>query len=264
MRGWKAPALLTLYAGLLAVGVLAILLVASMEPGGVFAPELGSIIYMCLAYGQFALLVFSAPGITAAAISGERERQTLDLLLLTRMTPLQVVAGKLGAALSFTLLLMVASLPVYSVLFLLGGVSLYRLLLTVVVYVVTVVLLGAIGVYFSALFKRTQAAVVAAYGTAVGLMAVPMILSVLHFEVFNRAPDVPGAWGVIYAYLNPLMGLSAAAGGPAADMTRLYQKVLTTAAMREAIWWKFCLTALVLAAGLIWLSARRIRPLKEQ
>jgi ABC-2 type transport system permease protein len=264
MRGWRAPALISLYVGLLGLAVILILLMAGNDPGGTFAPEMGSIIYSVLVVVQFILLMFSAPGLTAGAISGEREKQTLDLLLLTRMTPLQVVIGKLGAAVSFSLLLMVASLPVYSILFLLGGVALSRLAMTVAVYVVTVLLLGAIGVYYSALFKRTQAAVVAAYGTAVALISLPLIASAMVLEVFNRPPAVPPAWAVVLAYINPVMGLVAAAGGPLASVTQLYGKVLVTPAAQEAIWWKYCLMGLVITAVLVWLTARKIQPLKDK
>jgi ABC-2 type transport system permease protein len=265
MRGWRAPALISLYVGLLGLAVTLILLVAGSDAGSTtFAPEMGSTIYSVLVVVQFILLMFSAPGLTAGAISGEREKQTLDLLLLTRMTPLQVVTGKLGAAVSFSLLLMVASLPVYSILFLLGGVALSRLAMTVAVYVVTVLLLGAIGVYYSALFKRTQAAVVAAYGTAVALISLPLIASAMVLEIFNRPPAVPPAWAAILAYINPVMGLVAAAGGPLASMTQLYGKVLVTPAAQEAIWWKFCLIGLAITAVLVWLTARKIQPLKEK
>lgn len=263
MRGWRAPALLTLYVGLLGLVVWGIVFVVSQQGGG-FAPQMGGEIFGFLATVQFALLCFSAPGLTAGAISGERERQTLDLLLLTRMTPWQVVTGKLGAANGFVLLMMVASLPVYSILFLMGGISLLRIFLTTLVYAVTVLLLGAVGLYFSALFRRTQAAVVAAYGVTLGGMVGLFAASVFTNQVLYRMPgEVPPGWTVIFAWLNPIFGYGAAAGGSVGDITRIYQKLLTTPAAREAIWWKYSLVALGLTVLLLWLTARRIRPLKK-
>lgn len=44
---------------------------------------------------EFILLMFIVPAVTASAISGERERQTLDLMLTTRMSAGQIVTGKL-------------------------------------------------------------------------------------------------------------------------------------------------------------------------
>lgn len=263
MRGWKAPALISLYVALLGLVSWLILLVA-YNSGPVFAPELGGVIFGFLGFAQFFLLIFSAPGLTAGAISGEREKQTLDLLLITRMSPLQVVVGKLGAAVAFTLLLMLASLPVYGLLFLVGGTALSNLLRVVIVYLVTVFLLGAIGVYFSALFRRTQAAVVAAYGVTLGLMIVPFLLTLLAFEIFNRPPDGPPFMGVLLAYVNPIMGLAAGMGEPVAEITRLYSRVLTTPEARMTIWWKYSLFAMGATAVLTWLTARRIRPYREK
>lgn len=265
MRGWRAPGLIALYVGLLALVVLAFLGLVFHFDEGVFAPEVGGMVFMFLALGQMALLIFSSPGLTAGAISGERERQTLDLLLVTRMSPLQVVLGKLGAALGFTLLLMLASLPVYSVLFLFGGVALYNLALTAIVYVVTVIFLGSIGIYFSAIFKRTQASVVASYGTAFGLILATSVLAVLFFEVLYRRPgEVVPSWAIIFAYLNPGVGLAAAAGGPLGEITGAFSRVLTTPEAQAAIWWKYCLTVLSISAVLVQLTARKIRPYQNK
>lgn len=267
MRGWRAPALISLYAGLLGSIVLFFLYITVHVERGGFSPTIGGVLYGFLAFAQGALLVFSAPGLTAGAISGERERQTLDLLLITHMSPLKVVVGKLGAALGFTLLLMVASLPVYGILFLFGGVSLLRLAMTALVYVATVVLLGSVGVYFSAVFKRTQAAVVASYGTSFGWMIGVMVLGIAFLELFYRGrtpTDVPPDWVAIFAYTNPIIALGAAAGGPAGGITTLFRKVLPTPALQQAIWWKYCLIALAVSALLLWRTSVRIQPLKNK
>ncbi|MFZ5816483.1 MAG: ABC transporter permease [Bacillota bacterium] len=264
MRGWRAPGLIALYVGLLgAIAVFIFAVFVATEGPSAFAPQLGSIIYTVLAVVQLALLVLAAPGLTAGAISGERERQTLDLLLVTRMSPFQVVVGKLLAAVGFALLLMFASLPIYGILFLFGGFSLYRLALTALIYLVTVLLLGSVGLYFSAVFKRTQAAVVTSYGLALGTIAVTPILAAFIYEVFQREFRWdPPVWGLILAWVNPLFGLAAAAGEPLSEMTQLFRSVLTTEAAREGIWWQYCLTALAIMALLIWRTTVRINPLR--
>lgn len=267
MRGWRTPALIMLYVTLLSLFVIVPLYIAVQFEGSTFSPSFGGALYNTLAFAQLALLIFTAPGLTAGTIAGERERQTLDLLLITRMSPIQVVVGKLGAALAFTVLLMVVSLPVYGVLFMVGGVALERLLYTAIVYVVTVLFLGSIGTYFSALFRRTQAAVVATYGAVFGIIIGSFILTVLIFEVFYRGrtpTDITPSWAVILAYINPVIALASAAGGPLEDITQLYRRVLTTPEMREAIWWKYCLLGLSMTAGLLWLTARKIAPLKNK
>lgn len=265
MRGWRAPAVISLYVGLLgAITLLIYYVFVRTEGPSAFAPELAGIIYTVLAVAQMGMLVLAAPGLTAGAISGERERQTLDLLMITRMSPFQVVIGKLLAAVGFALLLMVASLPIYGLLFLFGGFSLYRLALTTLIYLVTVLLLGAVGLYFSAVFKRTQAAVVASYGLALGTMIATPILAVFVYEAFRGPNWTPPVWGLLFAYINPIFGLAAAVGEPLQEINTIFRSVLTTQAARDAIWWKYCLTALAMIGFLLWRTTVRIVPMKNK
>lgn len=260
MRGWRTPGIIVLYVGLL--GLVALLIFAASMRGNRtvgFAPEVGAVIYATLAMLQLVLLVLAVPGLAAGAIAGERERQTLDLLLVTRLSAAQVVFGKLLAATGFALLLMFASLPVFGLIFLFGGFSLYRLGLSAVVYVVTVLLLGAVSLYFSALYRRTQTAVVAAYGVVTTWILLSPLFGALTYHVFFDLENPP-VWGLVFAYTNPAFGLAAAAGLPLSQMTRLYSPILTTDAAREAIWWKYCLIALGLMLLLLWRTVRRVDP----
>ena len=81
-------------------------------------------LYLFIAGIEFLLLMFIMPAITSSSISGERERQTLDLMLTTMMTPGQIVLGKLFSAFQTMALLIVSSLPIISMVFVYGGVSL--------------------------------------------------------------------------------------------------------------------------------------------
>ena len=72
---------------------------------------------------EFILLMFIVPAVTAASISGERERQTLELMLTTQMTASQVVIGKLMSALCTLLLLIVSSFPSVAMVFVYGGIT---------------------------------------------------------------------------------------------------------------------------------------------
>ena len=46
---------------------------------------------------EFIMLLFIMPALTASSISGERERQTLELMLTTTMEPRDMVLGKLAS-----------------------------------------------------------------------------------------------------------------------------------------------------------------------
>ena len=51
------------------------------------------VLYPVLAITQFAILGVIVPVRTASAISGERERQTFDIMMTTGMTPFSVICG---------------------------------------------------------------------------------------------------------------------------------------------------------------------------
>lgn len=57
-------------------------------------------LYLFVAVLEFMMLIFIMPAITSGSISGERERQTLELMLTTKMKPSEIVLGKLASALS--------------------------------------------------------------------------------------------------------------------------------------------------------------------
>jgi hypothetical protein len=75
-----------------------------------------------------ALIVLIAPALTANAITLERERKTMDLLLATPLTARQLLVGKLVGSFAFIVLLLALTLPVSAVSVLLGGVSFPELL----------------------------------------------------------------------------------------------------------------------------------------
>ena len=57
-------------------------------------------LYVVMTYLEFAMILLIIPAITAGSIAGERERQTLDMLLATKMKPYSIVLGKLESSLS--------------------------------------------------------------------------------------------------------------------------------------------------------------------
>lgn len=106
------------------------------------------------------IVLVLAPASTAGAISLEREKQTLDLLTTTPISSLAIVLGKLLSALSWVLLLLLASIPVTALVFTFGGVGPDDVVRAYVVLLGTAVAFGSIGLFVSALVKRTQAATV--------------------------------------------------------------------------------------------------------
>ena len=70
----------------------------------------GKLFFAAVTAVELGLICLLAPALTADLISGERERQTLDLLLVTPLSRRQIVVGKLVAALGSLMLLIVLAL----------------------------------------------------------------------------------------------------------------------------------------------------------
>ncbi|HEX7376637.1 MAG TPA: ABC transporter permease subunit, partial [Pirellulales bacterium] len=83
----------------------------------------GATVFAILAPLQLAVTTFFAALAAASAVAAEKDRQTLTLLLLTHLSNLELVLGKLMAAMLNVFTLILAALPLFMLLSLLGGVS---------------------------------------------------------------------------------------------------------------------------------------------
>lgn len=83
----------------------------------------GGTVFAILAPLQLAVTMFFAALAAASAVAAEKDRQTLTLLLLTHLSNVELVLGKLLAAMLNVFTLILAALPLFMLLSLLGGVS---------------------------------------------------------------------------------------------------------------------------------------------
>ena len=153
LRSWKMFLAIALYT--LIISGAAIIFIKGVISGGYMGVDLRglSILYAVLGFMQFAMTMIMVPALTAGSISGERERQTLDILLVTKMTTFSIVIGKLASSIGIFLLMMIATLPVFAIVFFFGGLSLFNLLIMEIYMVVVSVMAGSIAVFFSTFFK---------------------------------------------------------------------------------------------------------------
>jgi len=139
-------------------------------------------------------------------ISSERERQTIDLLFVTKLPPFSILWGKLLASMSFVLLLLLLSVPIFSLVFLFGGIELDQLVAAFLVTAVAALTLGIIGLACSTAFPRTLQATVAAYGAAFVLLAGSLLFGLLFpTDVDPNATRAPAPPAV--SYLSPVLPL---------------------------------------------------------
>jgi ABC-type transport system involved in multi-copper enzyme maturation permease subunit len=105
----------------------------------------GSVLFQILAPLQLALIMFLAAMQAASNIAIEKDRQTLILLLMSRLTNSELVLGKLFASLLNVAVMLIASLPVFMLIVLFGGTSFQQVGWTFAVTGATAAVAGSLG-----------------------------------------------------------------------------------------------------------------------
>lgn len=119
---------------------------------------------------QAMLLPLIVPAFTCGAITLEREREMLELLLLTRQSALQICIGKLFSGLGLGLTLVLVSVPALTLSLLLGGVSPGEILASICVLAAAVTVSATLGLAASTVASRTVSATLLSYLVAGGGM----------------------------------------------------------------------------------------------
>ena len=125
--------------------------------------EVGERLFVGVVGTQLTLVLLAAPAATAGAICLDRSRGTLTHLLVTDLSDVEIVLGKLAARLTPVLVLVVATLPVMELLALLGGVDPDALLGSFLVTLGVAVLGCCLALVLSIRVRRTHEVLLATY-----------------------------------------------------------------------------------------------------
>lgn len=154
------------YEAVLAVAFLLALLVIQsassyMSSGNIYT----YLVYLfpVVAVAQVGIVAMYMPIITASSISGEKERQTFDLMLTTCMSPFSIVFGKVSSAVLRILFFVAASMPIMALSFVVGGLSWSNLFYYLLALILFSVFAGSIGILASSLCRKSVAAVLLSF-----------------------------------------------------------------------------------------------------
>jgi hypothetical protein len=137
------------------------------------------------------------------------------------LSPSAILRGKLGASLSFVFLLIVATVPLISVSFLLGGVTVGVVLRGLAMLVLIALMLACVALLASTLLRRTQRATVATYGVVAFLMLGTFMIYACEAVLQARTPNETGSVRPNRAVLvlNPMLAISDVVRGRANQPT---------------------------------------------
>ena len=159
-----------------------------------------------LTFGIIVFLVLSlaglvSPALSATSVNGDRQAGVLATLQTTLLSPAQIVVGKLLAAWVTGLALLGAALPFLLWIYLDGGTPLGRLAVVVGVIALTILVVCAIGLGWSAISSRTSSSAVLTYLTVALLgpglpllfaLSVPLVTEFEQVKVYTEAYDDTG------------------------------------------------------------------------
>ncbi|MGI9059034.1 MAG: ABC transporter permease [Ktedonobacteraceae bacterium] len=166
--------------------------------------SLGTGLYTLLAFLQLFLIMFITPAFTTTSINGEKERQTFDLLLCSRLSSFTLITGKLVAGLTNAFLLILASIPLFSLVFFFGGVGPEQVFYAALVDIVTAIVVGTFGLFCSTLLKRPPVSTAIAYMFCVVWVVTPWALAAL----LNISSPLNGASQPSHLFLgNPILAM---------------------------------------------------------
>lgn len=241
-------------------------------------------LYPVLAVTQIGILGLVVPVRTASAISGEKERQTFDIMMTTSMTPFAVIAGKVMTAIVQSMFFVIASMPVMALAFVIGGMSWAYLFWFLAIALLVSIFSASIGILCSSLCKKTISAVIMSYGFYL-IFFLGTLLPYVLYEIseMNMRYSANGLAAPAYSYSENIYLFLLL--NPAIYLVEFFVLVMTGESLVNQIprltgssvqtrglinyvavghRWMIISTILFLAVSLLflWLASRRIDPIK--
>lgn len=192
-KGFIGVAAFLTVLGVLSLGIIGLQL--HFYEAGIMRPDESRATYMIISMLQLALVIFITPGLTAGVISGERERQTLPILLTTTLTSSTIVFSKLFSSIAYLLLIIFSTLPIYTILFLYGGISPLSVIASFGLYLFTMLVIGSIAILATTVIRRTVLSMVTTYSIAFfitgGLAILTMMLASFSYSFAQQGASFP-------------------------------------------------------------------------
>ena len=168
--------------------------------------------YVVMAIGQAILLLFIVPALSSTAICSEREKQTLDILLSSKLTPLQIIIGKVSASSLRVIILIISTMPLYAIGSLTGVIKISNILELIVFFIVNTIFVSSIGVFISTCAKTSKVSTTLSYALVLAIYMGIIVITwvILIITIYNKdmsgtaLTTMPKALPIVY--LSPVVG----------------------------------------------------------
>lgn len=150
----------------------------------------GQTVFYVTAIFLLILVTLFAPTMSAGTIAGERQRQTLDLLIVTLLPARSIIVGKLVSTVTHTLRLIAIVGPLMVIGLIVGGIPIIHLIVAVMLLVTTAIAFTVIGLFGSSLSRTTTNAVMLTYGVILPGFLIGPFLAMLPVTIILNLADV--------------------------------------------------------------------------
>ena len=168
--------------------------------------------YVVMAIGQAVLLLFIVPALSSTSICSERDKQTLDILLSSKLTPLQIIIGKVSASSLRVIILIISTMPLYAIGSLTGVIKISNILELIVFFIVNTIFVSSIGVFISTCAKTSKVSTTLSYALVLAIYMGIIVITwvILIITIYNKdmsgtaLTTMPKALPIVY--LSPVVG----------------------------------------------------------
>ncbi|VTS05063.1 ABC transporter permease subunit [Tuwongella immobilis] len=161
----------------------------------------GLLLFQIISYLQLTLLLFFAAMSAAGTVAQEKDRRTFILLLLTDMRDYEIVLGKMLGSLLPIFLQLLATIPVLSLLLLLGGISGLQVVQATIVLFGTCVAAGSLGGLIALWRERTFQSL------ALSVLVLVLYLCVVQIPTLFAASIPSVDWQWVQACIDPFLAM---------------------------------------------------------
>jgi ABC-type transport system involved in multi-copper enzyme maturation permease subunit len=163
--------------------------------------------FLGIAIGQAILALALTPALVAGVIADEKERKTLHYLMASQLTNAEIVLGKLLVRMLYLVVLLGVSVPVLSLLVLMGGIDPKLVVLVCAATFSTAWFLATLSIWVSTIVRRVRDAFFVAYALEGLWLLSPLILRGFTFRGWPVV-DLVADWLVDWVAASSPVGIS--------------------------------------------------------
>ena len=186
----------------------------------------------------------------------------MEILLTTKMSVYSIVCGKFLSMFVSIMLVLLSQLPLIAILFLYGGIVVLDILLLVVNFTVFITLLISMGIFCSAIAKRTSIATALLYIAVLILFAGTLVI--YNFAEGSFMLNEEGFFGICLIKFSKMLLLF----NPLVSMDFILSRIMgenTSMILIGEFWYEnwFCISMILeilLSAAFLLLSVYKIKP----